>query len=87
MERHFLRESAFVIATLASVAFLASQGGTVASTSLASPIRSSRPSARRAHRLAMVVRSISRERHRAPGENATCQPISAGAACRRGEPA
>jgi hypothetical protein len=37
MERHFLRESAFVIATLASVAFLASQGGTVASTSLASP--------------------------------------------------
>jgi hypothetical protein len=37
MERQFLRESAFVIATLASVAFLASQGGAVASTSLTSP--------------------------------------------------
>ena len=37
MVRNIWRESAFVVAALASFIFLASQGGTVASTSAASP--------------------------------------------------
>ena len=47
-------------------------------------IRFSRPSSQRAHRRTMAGQSISRERRRAPGANATRQPISAGAACLRG---